>query len=93
MQNKEESKYKLFFDLSFAKRPSEELYDLSKDPDQIINVANKSEYKIKLHELRSKLENLLKESEDPRIMGEGEKFDSYPYRAGYKLREYPTEKI
>ena len=35
--------------------------------------------------------DLLKETKDPRVIGGGEKFDSYPYRTGYKLRKTPNE--
>ncbi len=91
MQNREHADYKKFFELSFAKRPAEELYDMTKDRDQIDNLAGEPEYENIQKELHDKLMDLLKETKDPRVIGGGEKFDSYPYRTGYKLRKTPNE--
>jgi hypothetical protein len=44
-----------FFQLCFAKRPAEELYDLSKDPHQINNVAGHPEYAAAQKQLRAQL--------------------------------------
>lgn len=52
--------------LTFAQRPSEELYDLKTDPDQLHNVAGKSAHEHALIRLREKLEAELKASQDPR---------------------------
>ena len=54
------------WELSFGKRPAEELYDLSKDPEQLTNVADDPDYQgiKKTHALR--LTRDLAESSDPR---------------------------
>jgi uncharacterized sulfatase len=44
IQHRHDSQYKWHFDYAFAKRPQEELYDLSKDPDATINVAKEAGY-------------------------------------------------
>ena len=54
------------FQWCYAKRPSEELYDLEKDPDQLINIANDSKYKKILQDLRNKLHSKISELNDPR---------------------------
>lgn len=82
-----DSAYNPFFELSFAKRPTEELYDIINDPDQINNLADSSNYQQVKSELSLKLSTILKYTKDPRIIGGGEKFDEYPYRAEYKLNE------
>ena len=70
------------FQLSFGKRQNEELYAINNDPDQLINLANdQSFFEIK-SELKSKLMDQLKESNDPRIVGGGEVFEDYPYTGG-----------
>ncbi len=79
-------KIKPFFDLSFAKRPREELYDLKNDPYQIKNLSYNSKYDEVKRNLSEKLKTILKNTNDPRIIGGGEKFEEYPYRAGYKLK-------
>ncbi len=67
--NKHEEKMKPLFELSFGKRPAEELYDLNKDPHQMNNIAQASESRKVLKELSSKLTEHLKETGDPRELG------------------------
>lgn len=70
------------FALCFGKRPGEELYDLKKDPGQMHNVAENPDYLEAKADLARRLANKLKEFRDPRIVGDGEKFDKYPYLGG-----------
>lgn len=71
-----------FFDLAFAKRPAEELYDLKSDPEQLVNVADRPEFRTQRDRLWQQLESELKASQDPRVIGGAEKFDAYPYLGG-----------
>ena len=73
------------YDLAFAKRPAEELYDLKNDPHQLQNVADRPEYAAARDELARKLTTLLRETGDPRIVGGGEQFDTYEYLGGAPL--------
>ncbi|MGC8743172.1 MAG: sulfatase family protein [Verrucomicrobiia bacterium] len=68
-----------YYDLAFGKRPAEELYDLRKDPDQTVNLADNPEYKKVKEELAVKLIQTLKEKQDPRVTGDGKTFDSPPF--------------
>jgi uncharacterized sulfatase len=68
-----------YYDLAFGKRPAEELYDLRKDPDQTVNLADNPEYKKIKEELAEKLMKVLKEKQDPRVTGDGKTFDSPPF--------------
>jgi arylsulfatase A-like enzyme len=65
----------------FGKRPSEELYDLSKDPDCLTNLASEPTNQPRLTKLREQMESELKEQEDPRMFGKGAEFDKIPYTA------------
>jgi len=68
------------YDLAFAKRPAEELYDLKRDPDQLNNVAADPIYAEIKGELAQQLNDLLIATGDPRVKGDGEKvFESHPY--------------
>lgn len=75
---------KQYFDLAFARRPAEELYDLAIDPHQLLNVAGKARYKEIQATLEKQLMAELKATGDPRVTGGGEQFDQYRYfgRAG-----------
>jgi arylsulfatase A-like enzyme len=85
IEHAHESTYKQFYDWSFAKRPAEELFDVVKDPFQINNLADNPGFKKIKKQLYKKLMATLKDSKDPRVIGGGELFENYPYRAGYKL--------
>jgi len=71
------------FLLSFGKRPAEELYDLRSDSLQRHNVAGDPAYAaVKAHLART-LRQELRALDDPRMAGEGDRFDNYPYYTGY----------
>ena len=57
--------------LAFGKRPSEELYDLTKDPDQMSNVVNEAGYRSVRDRLSRRLATELRESGDPRFEKKG----------------------
>lgn len=65
-----------WWQFAFGKRPQEELFDLSKDPDCVKNLA--AEDTSRAHEMKAKLFTLLKAQGDPRILGKGDAFDNYP---------------
>lgn len=66
------------YELAFGQRPAEELYDLDKDPAQMINVAAQAEYNKTKQELSARLEAYLKHTCDPRMGSDGNIFESYP---------------
>ena len=68
-----------YFELCFAKRPAEELYDLSKDPDQINNVAGQPAYAAAQKQLRVRLDQWMQETADPRAIKDDNHWDRYPY--------------
>ena len=70
------------FSLAFEKRPAEELYDLSIDPDQLINVAKEPAYAKERAELERQLLEALKQTKDPRINGDVAVFETSPYSGG-----------
>jgi N-sulfoglucosamine sulfohydrolase len=69
-----------FWEQSFGKRPSQQLFDLEKDPDCVHNLAAMEGEA--LARLSSRLETELKRQEDPRILGKGDIFDNYPSTKG-----------
>jgi arylsulfatase A-like enzyme len=91
-REKDPTHHKLF-ELSFAKRPAEELYDLNSDPDQLRNVAQQPGYAVDRGRLATRLRAELQATGDPRAqvaggvrpnvldeaIGDGNRFDLYPY--------------
>jgi N-sulfoglucosamine sulfohydrolase len=66
------------FGLAFARRPGEQLYDIRNDPGCTVNVAGEEAYAQIRTELREILERELREQGDPRVVGYGDIFESYP---------------
>jgi uncharacterized sulfatase len=75
-------KYKSFYDYAFGRRPAEELYRLSDDPDQLHNVAADPEFGKAKSRLRKQLLGELERQGDPRVLGDGSTFDKPPYAGG-----------
>jgi len=78
VSNRKDPKVKPYFDHAYGKRPREELFDLSKDPHQMKNVANDPEYQTVVAALREKLMNELASTNDPRLEKDGEFFETPP---------------
>lgn len=68
-----------FFDLGFGKRPKEELYDLRKDPDYLINVANDPIYLEIKSKLETRLMSVLNQQNDPRVTESPSRFENTPF--------------
>ena len=63
-----------YWNLCFGKRPADQLFDLRKDPDCIENLAASTPFIA----LKEQLFAELKQQGDPRILGDGKIFDTYP---------------
>jgi arylsulfatase A-like enzyme len=70
---------KEFWELNFGKRVSEELYNVLEDPYCLNNLAGEVNYSAKLEALKAEMTDKLRDQADPRILGNGEVFMSYPY--------------
>lgn len=69
-----------FYERAYGLRPAEELYDLTKDPNQWKNVAADKTYDAPLAEMRSKLDRIMTTLNDPRRPHgpNPDVFDTYP---------------
>jgi len=85
LEYKNDPAVKTYYDLCFAKRPAEELYDVENDPWQLMNLAEDKFYSSVKDSLSELLMNELRKTKDPRVVDVGIDFDDYPYRSGYKL--------
>jgi arylsulfatase A-like enzyme len=86
-----------FWQQAFGMRPQEELYDLRKDPDCVQNMAQSAEHAEVKKQLQEQLFAELRQQGDPRMLGQGEIFDKYPYAdekgAGFYERYMNGEKM
>ena len=67
---------KALFQLTMHPRPSEELYDLKKDPNQLLNLASVPELRTTLKTLRSHVDQVMNKTSDPRLK---DAFDQLPW--------------
>jgi len=94
MENRDSKSVSHLFKLAFNKRPSEELYDLKNDPDQMNNVADQPQYETIKQKLRDELVQYLKETNDPRETNQRIMWDCYEqYCWGPVIRSYDGTKF
>jgi arylsulfatase A-like enzyme len=81
------SRFDNLFELSFGKRPLEELYKIGSDPHNMNNLASQPQYAETKRKLRERMEELLKSEGDPRMIGNAGFFDTIEY-TGPKNHSY-----
>jgi arylsulfatase A-like enzyme len=78
-------------------KPAEELYDLQKDPDEVLNLAKSSEHAAILKKMRSAHLSHIRKIRDIGFLPEGEIHlrakGSTPYEIARDSKKYPFEKI
>jgi N-sulfoglucosamine sulfohydrolase len=84
VKNLNNPEYKKLIDVALAQKPEEELYDLQNDPNQVENIAYRSEFADIKQKLSEKMKARLLSVSDPRMVGDGKKFDSYEWFSGWK---------
>ena len=77
--HRNDPEWKWHYDYAFGKRPAEELYDLTKDPEQISNLAGNPEYAKALKAQGDRLMKILTEAGDPRVVDRECRFDRPPF--------------
>lgn len=78
---------KEYLQLAVGKRPAEQLFDIKKDPGCTQDLAGRPQLAEVQARLSRQLMTALKEQGDPRMLGYGDVFESYPRFAG--MREFP----
>ncbi|MDT0642758.1 sulfatase [Zunongwangia sp. F363] len=76
-----------FFELAVNKRPSEELFDIANDPYCLVNLANDPNFTEILMKKRKALGGYLMQTNDPRVTGNGDIFETYVRYSS--IREFP----
>lgn len=80
LMHRDEPAGKRFFELSFAKRPAEELYDVVRDPHQLRNLASDPAFTATQQTLRATLQQWMKDTADPRgVDPTDDRFDRYRF--------------
>ncbi len=77
-ENRDDPDGKWHYELAFGKRPREELFLLADDPHQVNNVAADPNYADLRADLHRKLLEELRRTGDPRVIDDGEYFETPP---------------
>ncbi len=77
--HRKEAEYQKYFDMAFAKRPAEELYDVRKDPDMVNNLAGNSDFRAAKEKLAKRLMDELTRAKDPRVVENPPRFEQPPF--------------
>ncbi|GAA5521564.1 sulfatase [Aliifodinibius salicampi] len=77
-----------YLHLAVGRRPSEELYNIKKDPGCINNLALDPDYEKLTRSFRKQLTGVLRDTEDPRVVGDGDVWENYPRLRG-PMRDFP----
>jgi N-sulfoglucosamine sulfohydrolase len=83
-QRRKNPKDSYYWKLCFGKRPSEELYDVKKDPDCVLNLAENKNYLAVKKQMKTEMESKLREQGDLRLQGFGHLYESYPQVGDFK---------
>jgi N-sulfoglucosamine sulfohydrolase len=81
------SKFDEYYEMSFGKRPMEELYVVGSDPANVKNMAADPKFAEIKRKLRERMEELLRAEGDPRMLGHADFFDTIEY-TGPKVHSY-----
>jgi uncharacterized sulfatase len=82
VDNENNDSIKYYLDLAVEKRPREEFFNLMDDPWCLNNLAQSPEHHKELIDHRRTLGAYLMETNDPRVTGYGEIFETYPRLRG-----------
>jgi len=82
LAHRDEPAISKLFDLSFAKRPAEELYDVRTDPHDLKTLASDPAYTQAKKDLRAQLDRWMRDTADPRASSDADPWDHYPYFGG-----------
>ncbi len=85
---RDEPDYEKYFHLAVDKRPAEELFNIKKVPGCLYNLAALDEHQETLRKMRSQMGAYLMATNDPRVTGNGDIFETYERLRG-PMREFP----
>ncbi|GIW92875.1 MAG: heparan N-sulfatase [Pirellulaceae bacterium] len=77
-----------YYEMAFGKRPEFELYRVSEDPECVVNLADDPKWKEVRQQLLEQMETLLRQEQDPRVLGNAAVFDTYRYVGPRQAKGY-----
>lgn len=90
IDQREDPQHGRFFQWAVAKRSDEELFNIRRDPGCLKDLSSDPAFDAVRKRLRNSLETYLKETGDPRAVGDGEIWESYPRYS--RVRKFPGDR-
>ena len=90
IQNRKKKGIAKYFHLAVDKRPAEELFDITQDPGNLVNLAKDPKHAATLKRLRGEFETYLRKTGDPRILDGGDIYETYKRYS--RIRKFPPPK-
>lgn len=87
VDNRDDDAMGTYLRLAVAKRPGEELFDIVKDPGCLKNLATDAAFARTKEELSKQLLDYLKQTGDPRVIANGDIWETYPRYS--PIRRFP----
>jgi len=88
VRNRDEKEVSEYFHYAIDVRPAEELYDIKKDPACLNNLAKDRAFLKTRNLLKNRMDSYLRKTNDPRVTGNGDIFETYPRYEGVS-RDFP----
>ena len=79
LKTRNDPQQRRYWEICFGKRAGEELYHVAADPDCLKDLINDPSHHDRRDRLRARMEKELREQADPRIAGDGNRFERYPW--------------
>ncbi len=88
VRNRDEKEVSEYFHYAIDVRPAEELYDIKIDPACLNNLAKDRAFLKTRNLLKNRMDSYLRKTNDPRVTGNGDIFETYPRYEGVS-RDFP----
>ncbi len=93
VERRDDPEIRPYFLMAVDKRPGEELFDIRKDPGCLTNLAGDPEHLHARQDLAERLESYLRETGDPRVLGNGDIWESYQRYSPIRTFPEPPESL
>lgn len=93
IENRDDPEVRPYFLMAVEKRPAEELFDIHADPGCLVNLAEDRAHDTTRQQLADKLEAYLRETGDPRVVGDGDVWETYKRYSPIRTFPEPPESL
>jgi N-sulfoglucosamine sulfohydrolase len=93
IENRDDPEVQPYFLMAVDKRSAEELFDIHEDPGCLVNLADEPAHEASRQQLANKLEAYLRDTGDPRVVGDGDIWETYKRYSPIRTFPEPPESL